>query len=131
MASSSNQSPLPSFEDANEVPANWSLVHESHFIELMLDKVRICGENRQTGTFSKHDWTDIRKQFHKKFRLKYSLKSFKNKFTKLKEKYKDHKKLVEDNTGLGWDPVLCTVEASNEWWDEQVKVVFNYFTFFF
>ncbi|XP_026416738.1 uncharacterized protein LOC113312199 [Papaver somniferum] len=87
----------------------------------MLDKVRICGENRQTGTFSKHDWTDIRKQFHKKFRLKYSLKSFKKKFTKLKEKYKDHKKLVEDNTGLGWDPVLCTVEASNEWWDEQVK----------
>ncbi|KAI3840347.1 hypothetical protein MKX03_005843, partial [Papaver bracteatum] len=75
MASSSNQSPLPLFEDANEVPANWSLVHESHFIELMLDKVRIC----------------------------------------------DHKKLVEDNTGLGWDPVLCTLDASNEWWDVQVK----------
>ncbi|MCL7048529.1 hypothetical protein MKW94_016590 [Papaver nudicaule] len=121
MASSSGQTPLPSFEDANEVPANWSQLHESFFIELMLDKVLICGENRQTGTFSKHDWTDIRNQYYMKFGLKYSLKSFKNKHTKLKEKYKDHKKLVEDNTGLGWDPVLCTVAASNEWWDQHVK----------
>ncbi|KAI3894412.1 hypothetical protein MKX03_016918 [Papaver bracteatum] len=121
MASSSSQAPFPLFEDAIEVPANWSQVHESYFIELMLDKVQICGENRQTGTFSKHDWDDIRKQYYTKFRLKYTLKSFKNKFTKLKEKYKDHKKLLEDNTGLGWDPVLCTVEASDEWWEEQVK----------
>ncbi|MCL7043077.1 hypothetical protein MKW94_024906 [Papaver nudicaule] len=121
MASSSGQTPLPSFEDANDVPANWSQLHESFFIELMLDKVLICGENRQTGTFSKHDWTDIRKQYYMKFGLKYSLKAFKNKHTKLKEKYKDHKKLVEDNTGLGWDPVLCTVAASNEWWDQHVK----------
>ncbi|KAI3831868.1 hypothetical protein MKX03_022240 [Papaver bracteatum] len=50
MASSSNQAPLPLFEDANEVPANWSQVHESYFIELMLDKVQICGEDRQTRT---------------------------------------------------------------------------------
>ncbi|KAI3877983.1 hypothetical protein MKX03_027161 [Papaver bracteatum] len=121
MASSSSQAPFPSFEDVIEVPANWSQVHESYFIEMMLDKVQICGENRQTGTFSKHDWDDIRKQYYTKFRLKYTLKSFKNKFTKLKEKYKYHKKLLEDNTGLGWDHVLCTVEASYEWWEEQVK----------
>ncbi|MCL7026338.1 hypothetical protein MKW94_004691 [Papaver nudicaule] len=114
MASSSSQIPLPLFEDANEVPANWSQLHESFFIELLLDKVLICGEDRQTGTFSKHDWTDIRKQYYMKFGLKHSLKSFKNKHTKLKEKYKDHKKLVEDNTGLGWDPVLCTEFPRNK-----------------
>ncbi|KAI3979999.1 hypothetical protein MKX01_042653 [Papaver californicum] len=117
MISSLNHDSLPLFEEAKEVPANWSQVHESYFIELTLDKVQICGENRQTGTFSKHDWTDIRKKYYTKFLLKYSLKSFKNKFTKLKEKYKDHKKLVEDNIGLGWDPILCIVDASNEWWD--------------
>ncbi|MCL7024023.1 hypothetical protein MKW94_007493 [Papaver nudicaule] len=121
MASNSNHATIPMFEEANEVPANWSLAHESHFIELMLDKVQASGENKQTGTFSKHDWTDIRKQYYEKFRLKYDLKAFKNKFTKLKERYKDHKKLVEDNTGLGWDPILCTVDASNEWWDDHVK----------
>ncbi|MCL7025982.1 hypothetical protein MKW94_003480 [Papaver nudicaule] len=121
MASSSNYATIPLFEEANEVPAAWSVVHESYFIDLMLDKVQICGENRQTGTFSKHDWTDIRKKYYTKFGLKYSLKAFKNKFTKLKERYKDHKKLVDDNTGLGWDPILCTVDTSNEWWDDHVK----------
>ncbi|OVA14675.1 hypothetical protein BVC80_1817g18 [Macleaya cordata] len=31
----SYQAPLPPFEDANEVPAAWTPIHESHFIELM------------------------------------------------------------------------------------------------
>ncbi|KAI3867967.1 hypothetical protein MKX03_035183 [Papaver bracteatum] len=57
-----------------------------------------------------------------RFRLKHNLKAFKNKFTKLKERYRDHKKLMEDNIGVGWDPILCTVDASNEWWDDHVKV---------
>ncbi|KAI3988334.1 hypothetical protein MKX01_012123 [Papaver californicum] len=86
-----------------EVPSNCSQVHESYFIELMLDKVQICGENRQTGTFSKHNWTDIRKKCYMKFRLKYSLKAFENKFAK---------------NGILF---FYTVDASNEWWDEQVK----------
>ncbi|MCL7031768.1 hypothetical protein MKW94_008003 [Papaver nudicaule] len=98
MASSSNYATIPLFEEANEVPAAWSVVHESYFIDLMLDK-----------------------KYYTKFGLKYSLKAFKNKFTKLKERYKDHKKLVDDNTGLGWDPILCTVDAPNEWWDDHVK----------
>ncbi|KAI3863937.1 hypothetical protein MKW98_031529 [Papaver atlanticum] len=78
----------------------------------MLDKIQIYGDNK--------------KQYYMKFRLKYMLKAFKNKFTKSKEKYKNHKKLMEDNTGLGCDPVLCTVDASNEWWDEQVKLAMIY-----
>ncbi|XP_026398747.1 uncharacterized protein LOC113294570 [Papaver somniferum] len=87
----------------------------------MIVKVQASGEDRQLGAFSKHDWSDIRKQYYMRFWLKHSLKAFKNTFTKLKERYKYHEKLVEDNTRLGWDPILCTVDASNEWWDDHVK----------
>ncbi|RZC84308.1 hypothetical protein C5167_047094 [Papaver somniferum] len=110
MASSSNQATVPSFEEAKEVSAN-----------LMIAKVQASGEDRQLGGFSKHDWSDTRKKYYMRCRLKLSLKAFKNKFTRLKEQYRDHKKLVEDNTGIGWDPILCTVDASNEWWDDHMK----------
>ncbi|KAI3875309.1 hypothetical protein MKX03_000736 [Papaver bracteatum] len=98
MASSSNQATMPSFEEAKEVPASWSIVHESYFIDLMIVKVQGSGEDRVLGGFSKHVWGDIRKQYYVRFRLKHSLKII-----------------------LGWDPILCTVEASNEWWDNHLK----------
>ncbi|KAI3881307.1 hypothetical protein MKX03_005154 [Papaver bracteatum] len=59
MASSSNQAPLPLFEDANEVPANWSQVHESYFIELMLDKVQICGPRSAREKYN-HAYSSLR-----------------------------------------------------------------------
>ncbi|KAI3923268.1 hypothetical protein MKX01_026417, partial [Papaver californicum] len=93
MASTSIQATLPLFEEANDVPASWSLVHEPYFFELMLDKVQLYGENRQSGTLSKHHWTDIRKQYYTWFKLKHDLK----------------------------DPILCIVDASNKWWYDHVK----------
>ncbi|KAF5188270.1 Myb/SANT-like DNA-binding domain protein [Thalictrum thalictroides] len=48
-------------------------------------------------------------------------KAFKNKLNHLKDRFKDFKNLVEKNTGLGWDPVLKTVEAPHEWWENYLK----------
>ncbi|OVA04036.1 hypothetical protein BVC80_693g26 [Macleaya cordata] len=28
---------------------------------------------------------------------------------------------MEDTTGLGWNPVLCTVDTPNDWWDDYIK----------
>ncbi|KAI3910417.1 hypothetical protein MKX01_034811 [Papaver californicum] len=108
----SKQATMPLFEEANKVPAAWSLIKFNYLVKI--GKLEHSRNNY---------WNDIRKRFYTRFSLIDDLKAFKNKFTKLKERYKDHKKVVEDNTGLGWDPILCIVDASNELWDDHMKVV--------
>ncbi|KAF5195669.1 L10-interacting myb domain-containing protein-like isoform x2, partial [Thalictrum thalictroides] len=119
---SSKKTPLPPFEIANEeAQADWKPDQETFLINWMKEKVIAHGEGRATGTFSKNEWLELRKDCYKKWGLKYSSKAFKNKFTGLKERFKEFKKLVEAASGLGWNPLLSTVEATDLWWNEYAK----------
>lgn len=87
----------------------------------MVEKVNACGKHRVIGTFSKNEWEDIRRKYYNICAQKYLPKAYKNKMQSLKEKYKEHKKLIVENTGLGWNSVLGTVDADNAWWDDYIK----------
>ncbi|KAF5184827.1 Myb/SANT-like DNA-binding domain protein [Thalictrum thalictroides] len=117
----SNQHSQPPFELANETQANWSQPQELFFINLMADKAIVKGNKGSCILFSKVEWLEMRKQYYYKWGLNHNLKAFKNKMTGLKERFQEFKKLVEESSGLSWDPVLKTVVASHSWWDEYLK----------
>ncbi|XP_020579586.1 uncharacterized protein LOC110024141 [Phalaenopsis equestris] len=47
----------------------------------------------------------------------------KNKWDQLKKDWKIWKDLKRGSTGLGWDPIKRTIDASEEWWAERLAVV--------
>ncbi|MFQ6657943.1 hypothetical protein Gotur_027420, partial [Gossypium turneri] len=41
----------------------------------------------------------------------------------MKKEWKAWKKLKGKDTGLGWNPIKRTVDASDDWWESRLKVV--------
>ncbi|XP_020586357.1 L10-interacting MYB domain-containing protein-like [Phalaenopsis equestris] len=50
----------------------------------------------------------------------YDRLQLKNKWDQLKKDWKLWSDLKRGSTGLGWDPVNRTIEASEEWWQERL-----------
>ncbi|KAF5175988.1 L10-interacting myb domain-containing protein-like [Thalictrum thalictroides] len=120
---SSSKSILLPFEQASEeAQADWKPAQKYFTINWMKEHVIARREGRVVGTFSKSEWIELRKECYKAWGLKYSSKAFKNKFTSLKERFKEFKKLVEATSRLGWNPVLSTIDASDIWWNEYGKM---------
>ncbi|KAK8999268.1 hypothetical protein V6N11_070444 [Hibiscus sabdariffa] len=63
------------------------------------------------------------KNFEKETGKSYTQKQLKNRWDILKKEWKLWKKLKEKDTGLGWNPIKGTVDASEEWWESRLKVV--------
>ncbi|XP_058084941.1 uncharacterized protein LOC131232608 isoform X2 [Magnolia sinica] len=113
---------LPPFDEAtNSVNAIWTHEQENFFIELMVSKIR-ANPNRQTLTFNKEEWKEMRIDFYHRFGKKYDNKQFKNKHHHLKQRWSCFSKLLKEASGLGWDPVLQTVTAEDGWWDTYLKI---------
>ncbi|MBA0750697.1 hypothetical protein Gogos_002092 [Gossypium gossypioides] len=53
----------------------------------------------------------------------YSQRQLKNRWDALKKEWKAWKKLKGEDTGLGWNPIKRTVDASNDWWESRLKIV--------
>ncbi|XP_012440861.1 uncharacterized protein LOC105766081 [Gossypium raimondii] len=47
----------------------------------------------------------------------------KNRWDALKKEWKAWKKLKGEDTGLGWNPIKRTVDASDEWWESRLQAV--------
>ncbi|XP_020598334.1 uncharacterized protein LOC110037934 [Phalaenopsis equestris] len=45
----------------------------------------------------------------------------KNKWDQLKKDWKLWKELKKEATGMGWDPVKCTIDSPEEWWAEKLQ----------
>ncbi|XP_040940174.1 L10-interacting MYB domain-containing protein [Gossypium hirsutum] len=52
-----------------------------------------------------------------------SQRQLKNRWNALKKEWKAWKKLKGEDTGLGWNPIKRTVDASDDWWESRLKVV--------
>ncbi|KAK8917056.1 hypothetical protein KSP39_PZI003947 [Platanthera zijinensis] len=79
--------------------------------------------NRPTTHFSKEGWANIAKKFEESTGKKYDKVQFKNKWDHLKKEWKLWTELKRGETGLGWNTSRKTIDASDEWWDERLKVV--------
>ncbi|PPD88236.1 hypothetical protein GOBAR_DD14831 [Gossypium barbadense] len=63
--------------------------------------------NRPVTHFTKDGWLKIMTNFEKE----------------TGKEWKAWKKLKGEDTGLGWNPIKRTVDASDEWWESRLKVV--------
>uniref|UniRef100_A0A9I9EHI2 Myb/SANT-like domain-containing protein n=1 Tax=Cucumis melo TaxID=3656 RepID=A0A9I9EHI2_CUCME len=78
--------------------------------------------NQPTTTFTKTSWNYMRSQLNASTRYNYFHDQLKNKFNKLRQIYKDFKKILSDMIGNGWDPLLGTINLEEEQWNELSKV---------
>ncbi|MBA0650011.1 hypothetical protein Goklo_017502 [Gossypium klotzschianum] len=53
--------------------------------------------------------------FEKETCKAYSQRQHKNRWDVLKKEWKAWKKLKDGDTGLGWNPIKRTVDASDDW----------------
>ncbi|KAL1086184.1 hypothetical protein V6Z11_D08G100300 [Gossypium hirsutum] len=61
--------------------------------------------------------------FEKETGKGFSQRQLKNRWDALKKEWKAWKKLKGDDTGLGWNLIKRTVDASDEWWESRLQVV--------
>ncbi|XP_010279316.1 PREDICTED: L10-interacting MYB domain-containing protein-like isoform X2 [Nelumbo nucifera] len=116
---STRRTRLPSFDNALTSPANWTVELENMYIDIMVEHVK--RGDRNTTTFSKPAWKQIRQKFYFRTGNKYDLKQFKNKFNQLRTRYRVFKKLLTLPPGFHWDPVLRTPTAPDDVWDNYIK----------
>ncbi|KAK9028034.1 hypothetical protein V6N11_067849 [Hibiscus sabdariffa] len=83
----------------------------------------ILNGNRPGTHFKKQGWVKIVNNFENETGKPYTQKQLKNRWDLLKKEWKVWKKLKEKDTGLGWNPIKGTVDASEEWWESRLKVV--------
>ncbi|XP_050941526.1 L10-interacting MYB domain-containing protein-like [Cucumis melo] len=98
----------------------WSNKSECLFVDLMDEEV--AKSNRPTIIFTKTSWNYLRSQLNASTGYNYSHDQLKNKFNKLRQIYKDFKKILSNMTGNGWDPLLGTINLKEEQRNELFKV---------
>ncbi|KAJ0962895.1 hypothetical protein J5N97_028017 [Dioscorea zingiberensis] len=86
--------------------------------------LKICVKEVQAGNrahthFTKEGWKNVVSKFVVRTGLSYNYKQLKNKRNSLKKEFSVWAKLVEHQTGLGWDFVKRTVLASDDWWERK------------
>ncbi|KAK8264190.1 hypothetical protein V6Z12_D12G092900 [Gossypium hirsutum] len=69
--------------------------------------------NRPGTHFTRDGWLKIMTNFEKETGKDFSQRQLKNRWDALK-KWKAWKKLKGEDTGLGWNPIKRTVDASDE-----------------
>ncbi|GMI90314.1 hypothetical protein HRI_002700700 [Hibiscus trionum] len=85
----------------------------------------ILNGNRPGTHFKKEGWIKIVKNFENETGKPYTQLQLKNRWDLLKKEWKLWKKLKEKDTGLGWDHTKGTIDASEDWWENRLKVVPN------
>ncbi|KAL1059726.1 hypothetical protein V6Z11_1Z012700 [Gossypium hirsutum] len=79
--------------------------------------------NRPGTHFTRDGWLKIMTNFEKETGKGFSQRQLKNRWDALKKEWKAWKKLKGEDTGLGWNPIKRTVDASDEWWESRLQVV--------
>jgi len=78
--------------------------------------------NRPTTFFNKQGWTNVMNKFQHHSGKMYDRVQMKNKWDHLKKEWRLWTELKRGETGLGWNASRKTIDASDDWWDERLKV---------
>ncbi|XP_022005177.2 L10-interacting MYB domain-containing protein isoform X1 [Helianthus annuus] len=89
------------------------------FLELCLNEVRVG--NKPTGYFNKFGYENLEKYMKERTGKTFDHKQIKNHWETMKKEWKLYDRLMRLESGIGWDPVRKTIDASDEWWDEKIK----------
>ncbi|KAJ0961465.1 hypothetical protein J5N97_000083 [Dioscorea zingiberensis] len=101
----------------NIAKARWDDTKTEIFLKICVEEVQ--ASNRPHTHFTKEGWKNVASKFGLRTSLSYNYKQLKNKWDSLKKEFSIWAKLVEHQTGLGWDPVKKTVLASDDWWERK------------
>ncbi|OMO49783.1 hypothetical protein CCACVL1_30802 [Corchorus capsularis] len=104
-----------------KVKAVWDRRLTIIFCDLCIKE--ISNGNRPGTHFKREGWLRLVSRFEKNAGVFYSQKQLKNRWDLLKKEWKLWKRLLGTYTELGWDPIKNTIDASEDWWDERLKVV--------
>ncbi|VFQ68017.1 unnamed protein product [Cuscuta campestris] len=77
--------------------------------------------NRSGGSLKKFVWTSIATKFKNETGLTYDSQQMKHKWDMLKKEWKNWRILKRLATGLGWNPRKGTIDATDDWWDRNIK----------
>ncbi|KAH7655761.1 Myb/SANT-like domain-containing protein, partial [Dioscorea alata] len=97
--------------------SRWDDTNTEMFLKICVEEVQIG--NRPHSHFTKEGWKNILSKFATRTGLSYNHKQLKNRWNSLKKEFGIWAKLVEHQTGLGWDPIKKTVLASDDWWERK------------
>ena len=107
-----------SIENGDE-KISWTKKEEKRFIDLMVQEVR--HGNLTSTMFHDRTWTVIEQQMNVEFGKVYTIKRLKEKFRRLKIKFRVFKDLIT-STGMRWDEQNNTVVRSEENWHNAIAV---------
>ncbi|KAM1037624.1 hypothetical protein EV2_033321 [Malus domestica] len=105
------------FENDLDDKANWPKPIEDYFISLLYEETK---KGLQTNTLEKNQWDAIDMKLFDKYGKRYTREKLKQKYNRLRKIHREFAKLV-NHTGMGWDPVANTVQASDEVWSAYIK----------
>ena len=91
------------------------------FCNLCVEEIE-AGNRTIFAAFSPKGWSNLVIKFCDEIGLNYDKDQLKSRQDALKIDQKVWEKLKGLYTGLGWDAVKGTIDASDDWWDMKLKV---------
>ncbi|GJW39887.1 putative nuclease HARBI1 isoform X1 [Tanacetum coccineum] len=97
----------------------WDTSTHITFVELCLEEVK--NGNRPRTHFNKIGWTNLEKNLKARLGKVFNKQQLKNHWDTMRKDFKLYDRLMRIESGLGWDPVKKTIDATPEWWDEKIE----------
>lgn len=91
------------------------------FFRLCLDELR--KGNRPGTHFNKAGYTNLINSLQELTGKTFTQKQLKNHWDNTKKDWKLYDHLIRTESGLGWDPVNKSIDATKEWWDAKIQVM--------
>ena len=93
----------------------------TNFCNLCVERIEV-GNRTEGASFSTKGWINLVTKFCDETGLNYDKDQLKSRCDVLKGDWRVWKKLKNLDAGLGWDVVKRTIDASDDWWDQKLKV---------
>ncbi|XP_028125338.1 uncharacterized protein LOC114322265 [Camellia sinensis] len=103
--------------DDNQETKMWTPRIETKLINMLRDEIRNNQTTGRTTSWTIRHWNHYANQLHNMYGFRYTGKQVCQKYQRLKVDYQTFKRLQAE-TGLGWDPIIGTVVAPDEFWDK-------------
>ncbi|CAL5424985.1 unnamed protein product [Camellia sinensis] len=100
----------------------WSSRIEIKPINMLRDVVQKHQTIDRSTLWTVRHWNHFATKLQNLYRFRYIPKQVRQKYQQLKADYQTFKRL-QAQTGLGWDPIVGTVVAPDEFWDKEPWLV--------
>lgn len=101
--------------------AKWNDYSNRVFIQLCVDE--IGKGNRPNSHFNSNGWNNLVRRFNEMTGRSLVYKQIQNHWDAMKKEWLLFKKLMHSETGIGWNPLKKSIDASEEWWSRKIKVI--------